>query len=216
MKVLDASAGDAEWRERTLERCRYDMHHFHTRPYGVPVAWDERRQRVRMLGYWCSLECALAWLLYTDMPEHVRKRRVAWLQRQARVLYGYKAAVRPAPSPAAFARMATIEEFRALCRPDHECKPHVQVAERFERYEHYIAARPSKSDVSERQRQAAVARQRAETQRQRHLLRKRRRTRTAKEVQGDFTQTSATSRRLMAPGDLDGETCLNVRDMLGA
>lgn len=103
----------AQWPRRTQEPCRYDMHRFDGVPYGIPVAWDERRRQCTLRGYFCSLECAMASLRY-DSTDSDTRSQMQHLRTLARNVYGV-AHLSAAP-PREYLLSHTIEEFRRVCR----------------------------------------------------------------------------------------------------
>jgi hypothetical protein len=167
MQLFDVAKGE-QWPVCTKQRCRYDLHHFDTPPIGVPWAWDERRQRVLLLGYFCSLECALAWLLYHEKSyNRNRARRIGWLQRMARVVYGRTERVHPAPSPQDLVNESSIEEMRARIQTPGSAATEVRPEEVFVLYDAYQSA--PKPPRKRARRDAATIRREAEEQRNRYI-----------------------------------------------
>lgn len=56
-----ASTSDLTWPQRTDVHCFWCCHPFETRPVPLPVAYDERRDSFKVIGTFCSWNCAKAY-----------------------------------------------------------------------------------------------------------------------------------------------------------
>lgn len=53
---------DENWPTHTHEICLYDLHPFQTQPYGIPTSFEPRTKKYCVYGFFCSPECAHAYL----------------------------------------------------------------------------------------------------------------------------------------------------------
>ena len=73
---------------KTNELCKWDMQPFKGVPFGIPVYYDTRTDKIHIIGFTCSVSCALAYLDCND-PNNVKSRELRRLTVQlARDYYG--------------------------------------------------------------------------------------------------------------------------------
>lgn len=102
-----------EWPMSSPYACWWCCHEFDTRPIPFPYAYDSKRQRFKIVGNFCSFECAKSWGL-TYQPQRTRSYCYLYqfsklfLKKGIRVSYA-----RPREVLEMFGGPMTIETFRS-------------------------------------------------------------------------------------------------------
>jgi hypothetical protein len=78
LKVYAEDEKSGVWPECTGELCGWDMQPFSGPPIGIPRRYAPRDKKIEASGYFCSLSCALAKIVYEENNDYeMRKRLVA-------------------------------------------------------------------------------------------------------------------------------------------
>lgn len=72
------------WPDHTSELCKWDLQPFTGFPVGIPVHYDEKRRKYWLFGYFCSINCAMAYAIENDRSN----KMTAALRLFTRDLYG--------------------------------------------------------------------------------------------------------------------------------
>ncbi len=116
-----------EWPEQTREPCAYDLHHFSTRPCGVPQAYNEKTRRYMLSGFYCSTSCAYSAMLRDTLPHRVRNMQTWFVSFYTNVLHVRRDDIREAAPLELLVKMCAISpssndddavrKWRAIVRP---------------------------------------------------------------------------------------------------
>lgn len=102
------------WPQSTTTKCWLDHATFDTIPVSIPMSIDEHKRRYKMTGIFCSVSCAMRWLM--ERYSRVNPTRVQHLLHFAANVFGVEATdVRPAPPPSFLKDLGghlTVDEFR--------------------------------------------------------------------------------------------------------
>lgn len=102
------------WPQSTTTKCWLDHATFDTIPVSIPMSIDEHKRRYKMTGVFCSVSCAMRWLM--ERYSRVNPTRVQHLLHFAANIFGVEATdVRPAPPPSFLKDLGghlTVDEFR--------------------------------------------------------------------------------------------------------
>lgn len=102
------------WPRTTTTKCWLDHAPFDTVPVSIPMAIDEHKRRYKMTGVFCSVSCAMRWLM--ERYSRVNPTRVQHLLHFAANVFEIEATdVRPAPPPSFLKDLGghlTVDEFR--------------------------------------------------------------------------------------------------------
>lgn len=113
---VEGSESNRGWPVSSPYLCWWCAHPFDNPPVGLPIEHDERRDTYKVVGNFCSFECACA-----HAEKHGANMMTPWrvghLQRMLKRVLGsrFKGAIQRAPPPwclQAFGGWMTIDEFR--------------------------------------------------------------------------------------------------------
>lgn len=102
-----------EWKKKTNILCWWCCHSFDTPPCFIPTKYDERRNRYKITGNFCSWNCAKSFKIH-DCYGHSRGREMhsfTYMLMKMKVNYNIKPAP-PKQALKAFGGILTIDEFR--------------------------------------------------------------------------------------------------------